>query len=178
MTTALGFDFGTTNSALALCDEAGGSVRATRAFRSVLYFDPDERGKDRRPLAVAGPEALSRYLSGDGSGRLIQSLKSYLGSRQFRATSVFGITYTLENLIGLIVRGLRAQATAELGQLPDRVVVGRPVRFAGDEADQDYALNRLREALEEAASARSSSSTSRSPPPTTTRAASTTTSWC
>jgi hypothetical chaperone protein len=147
MPPALGFDFGTTNSALAVADGAG--VRTTRAFRSVLYFDPDERDKYRRPLAVAGPEAIERYLAGDGSGRLIQSLKSYLGSRQFRATSVFGITYSLEQLIGLIVKGVRRQAAEELGALPERVVVGRPVRFAGGEEDQDYALQRLREALEE-----------------------------
>jgi hypothetical chaperone protein len=147
---ALGFDFGTTNSAMALSDVGSGAARVTRTFRSVLYFDPDERGKDRRPLAVAGPHAIERYLAGDGSGRLIQSLKSYLASRQFRATSVFGITYTLEDLIALIVRDLRKQAEAELGaKLPDRVVVGRPVRFAGEEADQDYALDRLREALVE-----------------------------
>jgi hypothetical chaperone protein len=144
--SVLGFDFGTTNSAMALAD--GGRARVTRTFRSVLYFDPDERGKDRRPLAVAGPRAIERYLAGDGSGRLVQSLKSYLGSRQFRATSVFGITYTLEDLVALIVRDLRAQAQAELGAaLPSKVLVGRPVRFAGGEDDQDYALGRLRQAL-------------------------------
>jgi hypothetical chaperone protein len=149
MPIALGFDFGTTNSAMALADTAAaGAARVTRTFRSVLYFDPDERGKDRRPLAVAGPRAIERYLAGDGSGRLIQSLKSYLASRQFRATSVFGITYTLEDLIALIVRDLRTQAESELGTaLPAHVVVGRPVRFAGDEDDQEYALARLRKAL-------------------------------
>jgi hypothetical chaperone protein len=148
LATGLGFDFGTTNSAMALCD--AGRARVTRTFRSVLYFDPDERGKDRRPLAVAGPRAIERYLAGDGSGRLIQSLKSYLASRQFRATSVFGITYTLEDLIALIVRDLREQARTELGaELPGHVVVGRPVRFAGEESDQDYALARLRDALQE-----------------------------
>ncbi len=146
--TALGFDFGTTNSAMALSDGGSGRARVTRTFRSVLYFDPDERGKDRRPLAVAGPPAIERYLAGDGSGRLIQSLKSYLASRQFRATSVFGITYTLEDLIALIVRDLRVQARSELGaELPGHVVVGRPVRFAGEESDQEYALARLRQAL-------------------------------
>jgi hypothetical chaperone protein len=127
-------------------DETG-SPLLTRTFRSVLYFDPEERGRDRKPLAVAGPEAIERYLEGDGSGRLIQSLKSYLGSRQFRATNVFGTNYTLEDLIALIVRGLRAQAERELGPLPDRVIVGRPVRFAGGEEEQSYALERLRTAI-------------------------------
>lgn len=142
---ALGFDFGTTNSAMALAGE-GGAPRLTRTFRSVLYFDPDER-KGGRPVAVVGPDAIERSLASDGSGRLIQSLKSYLGSRQFRATNVFGQTYTLEELIAMIVRGLLEEADRELGAVPRRGVVGRPVRFAGEPEDQDYALARLAHAL-------------------------------
>jgi len=144
--TALGFDFGTTNSAMAVVG-ADGRPRTTPTFRSVLYFDPDERGPDRRPLAVAGPLAIERYLESDGSGRLIQSLKTYLGSRQFRATGIFGHNYTLEDLIALVVRGLRRLAEEVLGPLAPRVVVGRPVRFAGEETEQDYALDRLRAAI-------------------------------
>jgi hypothetical chaperone protein len=142
----LGFDFGTTNSAMAVVGDDG-RPRTTPTFRSVLYFDPDERGKDRKPLAVAGPLAIERYLDGDGSGRLIQSLKSYLGSRQFRATGIFGHNYTLEDLIALVVRGLRGLAEKELGTLAPRVVVGRPVRFAGEETEQGYALARLETAI-------------------------------
>jgi hypothetical chaperone protein len=145
-TLPLGFDFGTTNSAMSIVGHDG-RPRTTPTFRSVLYFDPDERGPDRKPLAVAGPVAIERYLEGDGSGRLIQSLKSYLASRSFRATGVFGTNYTLEELIALVVRGLRKLAEKELGELAPTVVVGRPVRFAGEEDDQDYALDRLRTAI-------------------------------
>ena len=145
LTLPLGFDFGTTNSAMAVV--ADGRSRVTHTFRSVLYFDPDERGRGGKPLSVAGPLAIERYLGGDGGGRLIQSLKSYLASRTFRATNIFGSTFTLEDLIALIVKGLRAEAEKELGELPSRVVVGRPVRFAGEEEDQSYALDRLESAI-------------------------------
>jgi hypothetical chaperone protein len=150
MPAAIGLDFGTTNSALAVADEEG--VRLARfdaasTFRSVLFFDADERGPNGKPLTVAGPEAIERYLAADGNGRLIQSMKSYLASRTFRATQVYTAVYTLEAMIALVVRALRASAPA-----PRIIVVGRPVRFSGAEtADDDaYALGRLRAALEQA----------------------------
>jgi hypothetical chaperone protein len=143
---ALGFDFGTTNSAMALA-VPGQAPRVTPPFRSILFFDPDERGKDRRPLAVVGPEAIERHLASDGSGRLIQSMKSHLASRQFRATSIFGVTYTLEDLIALVARGVARLAEAQLGPLPRRVLVGRPVVFAGSEDGQAQALERLEKAV-------------------------------
>jgi hypothetical chaperone protein len=145
--TVLGFDFGTTNSAMALCD--GAALRVTPPFRSVLYFDPDERGKDRKPLAVVGPEAITRYLASDGAGRFIQSMKSHLASRVFRATSIFGHTYTLEDLIALVARGVAELARRHLGPLPRRVLCGRPVVFAG-EGEQSQALTRLELAVKAA----------------------------
>ncbi len=166
MPLTLGLDFGTTNSAIAAAED--GQVQLVRfpfgpattdTFRSVLYFDPEEQGPDRKPLSTAGPEAIEHYLLADGQGRLLQSLKSYLASRLFKATQVFGHKYTLESLIGLIARDLKRGAVAQLGTLPARIVVGRPVRFVGSreedseaetEEEEDveaYALGRLRQAL-------------------------------
>lgn len=166
MSLALGLDFGTTNSAIAVAD--GDRVELTRfpfsgrtveTFRSVLYFDPEELGPDNRPLATAGPGAIEQYLAADGQGRLLQSLKSYLASRLFKSTQVYGRMYTLEGLIALIARDLRSGALAQFGRLPSRIVVGRPVRFVGAREDENddvgtdeseaeaYALRRLRQAL-------------------------------
>jgi hypothetical chaperone protein len=154
MPLAFGFDFGTTNSAIAVADDSG--VRLARfgaagssTFRSVLFFDPDERGADNRPLAVAGPDGIDRYLAADGEGRLILSTKSHLASRTLRSTQIFSSVYTLEALVGLIARALRAGGEAQLGGRAARVVVGRPVRFSGAATAEDdaYALGRLRAAL-------------------------------
>ena len=166
MSLTLGLDFGTTNSAIAAAD--GTQVRlarfpmgplTTETFRSVLYFDPEELGPDRKPLSTAGPEAIEHYLLADGQGRLLQSLKSYLASRLFKATQVFGHKYTLESLIGLIARDLHNGAISQFGTLPNRVVVGRPVRFVGSREEdgeaatseeddvETYALGRLQKAL-------------------------------
>jgi hypothetical chaperone protein len=155
----MGLDFGTTNSAVAIARDDGVALAQfshrgapTRTFRSVLYFDPDERGRDNRPLAFTGPAAIERYLDGDCSGRLIQSIKSYLASRLFTSTNIEGHAYTLETLISKILRDLRVATEAQLGPTPPHLVVGRPVRFAGADApaDEAFALTRLGEALRQA----------------------------
>ncbi|MFO0610402.1 MAG: Hsp70 family protein [Polyangiales bacterium] len=152
----IGLDFGTTNSSLAHCGGAGEApslvrfgARQTTTFRSVAHFEEAREG-GRAVLATrAGPDAIDHYLQG-GAGRLIQSLKSYLASPLFTATSVYGRTWTLEDLVTLILRTIREGAAAELGPGPLRgAVVGRPVRFANadGEADEALALRRLTEAL-------------------------------
>jgi hypothetical chaperone protein len=158
MRQVIGLDFGTTNSAVAVTMPDGRTVLATfegdghrtTTFRSVLYFDPEVKTPDRKPRAVAGPEAISSYLKADTRGRLMQSMKSHLASRLFRETYVFGEKYTLEDLIAMILRELRAAAEAQFGDLGASVVVGRPVHFsgAGSEEDDAFALSRLRAALE------------------------------
>jgi hypothetical chaperone protein len=156
---AVGIDFGTTNSAVAVADEAGaprlatfdaedGRAAPTLAFRSILHFEPGEREAGGRPRARAGPAALARWLESAGDGRLVQSIKSFLASPLFEATEVYGAVYQLEDLIAAILTALRAEAEVRLGPLGPRAVVGRPVRFAGEgRNDERLALSRLRSAF-------------------------------
>jgi hypothetical chaperone protein len=158
MRRAIGLDLGTTNSAIAAAGDDGRVTLARFAhrggvsdtFRSILYFHPDAADERRAITSVAGTEAIDRYLDADGTGRLIQSLKSYLADRGFVSTSVFGRNYSLIDLLSFLVRALRARAVDELGPLGSRVVVGRPVHFtSGDGADDDaFAESRLRAALQ------------------------------
>ena len=158
MRRSVGLDLGTTNSALAIADEADRGVTLARfahrggiadTFRSILYFHPDAPDGRRGMTAEAGPAAIERYLDAEGSGRLLQSLKSYLADRGFESTNVFGRTYSLVDLLSFLVRALRGRAEGELGALGDRVVVGRPVHFSGGEAEEDdaFAEGRLRAAI-------------------------------
>lgn len=148
----LGLDFGTTNSAIASAtgsDVRLASIEGASTFRTVLYFDPHEL-VGGRPAVLAGPFAIERYLSGDGSGRLIQSIKSHLASRLFERTMVFGRTFTLPELVALFLDRLFTSAERDLGPLDrKRVVVGRPVRYASAERkeDDDLAIARMREGL-------------------------------
>jgi hypothetical chaperone protein len=97
----------------------------------------------------AGPAAIRDYLVTGQRGRLIQSIKAHLGSRLFTSTNLFGVQYKLEDLVGLLVRELRAAAEADLGPLGRAVVCGRPARFSSAETPEDDALaeTRLRAAL-------------------------------
>ncbi len=153
---SVGMDFGTTNSAIGVADENG--VRLAKfahgsdfvsTFRSILYFHPEARDKHGRYLAVAGPRAIANYLEGQGSGRLIQSLKSYLADRGFQATSIYGRTHTIVDLVTLLLADLRARAEEELGPLGSKIVVGRPVHFAHSDGaeDEQLAIARLNEAF-------------------------------
>ncbi len=161
MAKSVGLDFGTTNSALAVADPGGSSLLATyrgeegeesSTFRSILYFSAEERGPDKRPITVAGPDAIRKYLDAEGKGRLIQSMKSHLASRTFTHTTILGRQYTLDDLIAVLVRKLRDAAEKSLGDLGKNVVVGRPVHFSGakDQGDDDFALDRLKSAIEKA----------------------------
>ena len=156
MMGAVGLDFGTTNSAIAVVGEDGAprlaqfrlGTEMTSTFRSILYFEREER-PGRALHAFAGPRAIERYLDAEGPGRLIQSIKSFLAARDFSSTDVLGSTYRLEGLIEVILRELRRAAEEQFGDLGDRVVCGRPVRFANAEGpeDEELALSRLRAAL-------------------------------
>lgn len=156
----IGLDFGTTNSALALAGRDGRSelVRfdtregPSSTFRSVLFFDPSELDPKYGVRALAGPQALERYRDAVTPGRLIQSLKSYLATDLLRSTVVFERSYTLEALIALILRGIRQQCGAALGDpssVVRGVVVGRPVKFSNADTPEDEAraLDRLRASL-------------------------------
>jgi len=155
----VGLDFGTTNSAMALATPEGAVLatfqdgnRQTTTFRSVLYFDPEDLEPTGKPRATAGPEAIRSYVQAGTRGRLIQSLKSFLGSPLFSQTTIFNARYTLEDLIATIIRQLKEAAEAQFGQLSPHVVVGRPAHFSGaeDNAGDARALHRLRTAIEQA----------------------------
>ena len=150
---AVGLDFGTTNSAIAIVG-ADGSPRLARfsaaeggdpteMFRSILFFEaPEETGGTDSAVSV-GNDAIRRYLAAAGNGRLVQSLKSFLADKTFESTDIMGETYTLGDLIAPIITALRDAAIAQFGELPPRIVVGRPVHFAAA-GNPDEALARSR----------------------------------
>jgi hypothetical chaperone protein len=137
---ACGLDFGTSNTAAALAD---GTVlplqphtQEPRLFRSVLFFPDDERE------IYAGADAIQRYLE-DNTGRFIQSVKSFLHSTSFRATQVKGRTYTIEELVAVLLRRVREAAGAHLGGAPEAVVLGRPALFTPEPEADALAQQRL-----------------------------------
>ncbi len=161
--THIGVDFGTTNSVVAVADEDNAlhsarievSAAAVETIRSVLCLW-SQRGALRHAI---GPDAVQRYLDDPGECRLIMSMKTYLAQRSFSETRVFGQSFTLERLVGLFLGALllgdggaeraepvgAAPSGAASGvRAPGRITAGRPVRFAGERADDALGERRLR----------------------------------
>jgi len=143
MRPAIGIDFGTTNSVVALLG-ADGAVRTLRhgtedVFRSVLCFWSEGRGAARH---AAGPAAIEAHLDDPLESRLIMSMKSYLAQRSFTETRILGRAWMLEALVGLFLRELLHPFRDMLAEAV--VTVGRPVRFVGQGEDAGLGERRLR----------------------------------
>jgi len=154
---AIGIDFGTTNSSIALASTDGhvDLVRfarrggETESFRSVLYLERVRQDGHLRIGSWAGPAAIEHYLDAEKKGRLIQSLKSYLSSSNLTGTEILGRHFSFENLIARILTELRHNAERQFGREITHATVGRPVRFVGAETEEDdaFAVKRLRHAF-------------------------------
>jgi hypothetical chaperone protein len=156
---AIGIDFGTTNSSVALARDGqvdlvrfprrGGE---TESFRSVLYLERIRQAGHLRIGSFTGPQAIEHYLDAEKKGRLIQSLKSYLSSSNLTGTEILGRHFTFENLISRILTDLRLNAERQLGGEIRYAMVGRPVRFVGAQTDEDeaFAVAHLQRAFEHA----------------------------
>ncbi len=144
-TTAMGLDFGTTNTVVALGTAAGAEVlsfphgEGTRTFRSALCFWADDDGKRPQILHEAGPWAIDEYLAFPQDSRFIQSFKSVAASAVFEHATVFEKRLRFEDLLGHFLDKLIAHGGLTV---PERIVIGRPVQFAGSRPDEALALER------------------------------------
>jgi hypothetical chaperone protein len=145
--TALGLDFGTTNSVaaiaragtsdLVLLDAPGG---ADAVFRSALCFWQDE-DVPGGIASEAGPWAIAEYLEYPEGSRFLQSFKSVAASSTFEHATVFDRRYRFEELGRLFLDKLVARAGGAFAGI-GRVVVGRPVEYAGSRPDEALARTR------------------------------------
>lgn len=166
MSYSLGIDFGTTNTVLSLADESGparlvkfpapGSSFDGRvgdasdgelfAFRSCLsFYAPAEHPSER--MIAAGPWAIEAYVEDPAETRFIQSFKSFAAQSSFTETQILNRRYRFEDLLSTFLLKVRDYAGAELGALPDRVIVGRPVKFVGGSPSEALALSRYETAF-------------------------------
>jgi hypothetical chaperone protein len=153
-TFSLGIDFGTTNTVVALAGPEGPAHLARFpapegelfAFRSCLSFHaPPERPSER--TVAAGPWAIEAYVEDPVETRFIQSFKSFAAAESFTETQVLGRRYRFEDLLSTFLLKMRDYAGAEMAQLPPRVIVGRPVTFAGSAPSDPLALSRYETAF-------------------------------
>jgi hypothetical chaperone protein len=151
----IGIDFGTTNTVVAVTG-ADGAVSVVRfpaagsdlaAFRSALSFQihEDRHGATER-VVEAGPWAIEAYQNDPLETRFIQSFKTFAASPAFTETVIDNRRYAFEDLLSAFLFRLKAHAGSALEHLPPRVIVGRPVTFAGG-SDEPLALKRYETAF-------------------------------
>lgn len=155
-TSALGLDFGTTNTVVALASEPGvsdlvpfdGPQEASAVFRSALCFW-EEEGAWNGIASEAGPYAIAEYLQSPLDSRFVQSFKTVAASTTFERALVFGKPFRFEDFGRLFFRRLVRHAGGWLDRRPRRVIVGRPVEYAGARPDPALAKRRYDLMLEE-----------------------------
>ena len=145
---ALGFDFGTTNSVAALAGEGGstlieidGPAAADPVFRSALCFWQDEEVPGGLGVA-AGPWAIAEYLDYPEASRFLQSFKSVAASASFEHAIIFERRLRFEELGRRFLSLMAARSRGALDHAARRVVVGRPVEYAGSRPDAALARRR------------------------------------
>lgn len=150
MQIVFGIDFGTTNSALSVFRNGtvevvavDGSDGAGELMRSVLYFNEENE-------VFAGHEAIHQYLSDGAAGRFMQSIKTFLPNTSFDSTEIFGKRFTIDDLVAIILRKIKARGEAHVGCPVESVVLGRPVVFSTDSAKDAIAQQRLEKAARKA----------------------------
>lgn len=140
---SLGLDFGTTNSVAA---SARGDTSELvpfdtpagpdTAFRSALCFWEEDG-----IVAEAGPWGIAEYLDFPQGSRFLQSFKSVAASPAFEHAAIFDKRYRFEELGRLFLTRMAARAGGALTRA-DRIVVGRPVEYAGHRPDAALARQR------------------------------------
>jgi hypothetical chaperone protein len=94
----------------------------------------------RAPIKFsAGTGAIEAYLEAMGEGRLVQSFKTHLTTQSLGRTQIGHHSISLDDMLMLFFSRLREHVTQAWGETPDRVTLGRPVRFAGAEDEDDNA---------------------------------------
>lgn len=151
MIPSIGLDFGTTNTVATMIG-GNGEVDAVHfehdgeafdAFRSVLCFsETDEAG--RRTHVDAGPWAIDRFVELAGDCRFVQSFKTFAASPLFTDTLIYNKRLKFEDLLASFLRQVHGHAGIAF---PKRVVIGRPVSFAGASPDEALARTRYEAAL-------------------------------
>jgi len=148
----IGIDFGTTNTVVSMTHgdgpatlvkfpTAGGDIFA---FRSALSFHAlmGAGGRPNTLVTEAGPWAIEAYVEDPLETRFIQSFKTFAASAAFTETKILNKRYLFEDLLSDFLLKLQGHGGAAMENLPARVIVGRPVTFAGGNPDEALALAR------------------------------------
>ena len=153
---SLGIDFGTTNTGVALADAAGPAhlvkfpacrkascPPSAAAARPSTPATSPTTAPSRRGPGPSTPMWKTRPRPASSSRSRALPLRK-ASARPRSSTAAIG----LEDLLSTFLLKLRAYADAGMVELPTRVIVGRPVTFAGGSPNESLALSRYETAFE------------------------------
>lgn len=155
MAEALGLDFGTTNTVIAVA-ENGDDTRSvsftspagtTDSMRTALSFLKDPQLGAGALKVEAGQAAIRTFIDNPGDCRFLQSIKTFAASALFRGTLVHARRFQFEDLMEVFLKRLQAYGGDGWPEGAKRLVAGRPVHFAGASPDPALAVTRYNEAL-------------------------------
>ncbi len=124
------------------------STAGTAAARQYLHNETGRRAmwETRRvgeiDVVAAGisyVQTVHALVDVGAQGRLLQYIKTALRDPGYDGTQVFDRFYTVDELIALILRPLKASAEQQLNMACQNVVIGRPVKFSPDPTVSDRA---------------------------------------
>ena len=155
MAEALGLDFGTTNTVMALADSGRAthsvaftsSAGTTDSMRTALSFMKDRQLGARALKVEAGQAAIRQFIDNPGECRFLQSIKTFAASPLFQGTLIHARRFQFEDLMEVFLKRLEAYAGDGWPSGAKRIVAGRPVHFAGANPDPALAMTRYNEAL-------------------------------
>jgi len=152
---SIGVDFGTSNTVVAIADPEGRVEALTfdhggeslKVYVTALCFWDERHGNGLRTQVEGGPWAIEQFLEGLHAHRFIQSFKTFAASATFKETRIFRERYGFEDLLSAFLRTLVRHGGSRLDWSAGNVIIGRPVRFAGYNPDDDLAMQRYRAAF-------------------------------
>jgi hypothetical chaperone protein len=149
--SSMGLDFGTTNSVAAVIGTDGG-VQTARFLhdgetdsvcRSAISFF-----KTGAATSVeVGPWAVDRYLADPMDCRFLQSFKTFAASTSFHSTAIHGRPWRYEDLMAAFIDQMLTRGEPSLASFRGRLVIGRPVTYAGHAPEAALAQTRYLAAL-------------------------------
>lgn len=153
---SIGIDFGTTNTVVAIAQPDGRAEVVTfdhqgsvlNGYVTAMCFWNERRQGVAHTSVEGGPWAIDRFLEGGSEHRFIQSFKTFAASASFQETRIFRERYRFEDLLAAFLRTLSRHAGEKLDLSAARIVIGRPVRFAGHNPNEALALERYQAAFE------------------------------
>ncbi len=137
MNIYFGIDFGTTNTVISMAGKTDKIIDSI-SIPTILYIPKDE-GINR---VFIGKEAVERYRT-DKNGRYIHSIKRSLLDTHFKFTTINRVKVTLEDLICLFLNELKTRIYETWGIFPEKIALGKPVKFSEIEEENKLANIRL-----------------------------------